>query len=34
MKTYAHVSKYLPVLFLGQKMFQTKIVEKIKSHVL
>ena len=34
MKTYAHLRKYLSALFLQWEMFQTKAVEKIKTHIL
>jgi hypothetical protein len=32
MKTYVHLWKYLAELFLVWEMFQTKFVEKIKTH--
>jgi hypothetical protein len=33
MKTKAHLSSYLAELFLKFKMFQTKLPEKIKTHI-
>jgi hypothetical protein len=32
MKDYAHLWKYLGEFFLEWAMFQTKVVEKIKTH--
>jgi len=34
MKTDIHLLSYLPQFFLEWKMFQTKVVEKIKKHIL
>jgi hypothetical protein len=34
MKTYVHLWQYLAELFLEWEMFQTKVVEKIKTHFL
>jgi hypothetical protein len=34
MKTYAHLWQYLTEFFLEWEMFQTKVVEKIKTHIL
>jgi hypothetical protein len=34
MKTYVHLWSYLAQLFLELEMFQTKVVEKIKTHIL
>jgi hypothetical protein len=34
MKTYVHLWQYLAEFFLEWEMFQTKVVEKIKTHVL
>ena len=34
MKTFSHLSQYLVKFFLGWEMFQTKVVEKIKTHIL
>jgi len=32
MKTYTHIRQYLAELFFEWQMFQTKVVEKIKTH--
>ena len=32
MKRYAHLREYLVHFFLGSEMFQTKFVEKIRTH--
>ena len=34
MKTFAHLWQYLGEFFLNWEMFQTKFVEKIKTHIL
>jgi hypothetical protein len=34
MKTYARLWQYLAEFFLEWQMFQTKVVEKIKTHIL
>jgi uncharacterized protein (DUF362 family) len=34
MKTYANLRLYLAEFFLEWEMFQTKVVEKIKTHIL
>jgi hypothetical protein len=34
MKTYVHLWHYLTEFFLEWEMFQTKVVEKIKTHIL
>jgi hypothetical protein len=34
MKTYVHFLSYLAQFFLELKMFETKVVEKIKTHIL
>jgi hypothetical protein len=34
MKTYIHLLSYLAYLFVELEMFQAKIVEKIKTHIL
>ena len=34
METYAHFWSYLSQFFLEWEMFQTKVVEKIKTHIL
>jgi len=34
MKTNKHLWSYLAQFFLKLKMFQTKVVEKIKTHIL
>ena len=34
MKTFSHLWQYLAEVFLEWKMFQTKVVEKIKTHIL
>jgi hypothetical protein len=34
MKTYIHLWQYLAVSFLQWELFQTKVVEKIKTHIL
>jgi hypothetical protein len=34
MKTYVHLWQYLARVFLEWEMFQTKVVEKIKTHIL
>jgi hypothetical protein len=34
MKTYVHLWQYLAEFFLEWEMFQTKFVEKIKTHIL
>ena len=34
MKTFSHLWQYLAKFFLEWEMFQTKVVEKIKTHVL
>ena len=34
MKTNIHFSSYLAHLFLKWEMFQTKVVEKLKTHIL
>ena len=34
MKTNIHYLSYLAQFFLELKMFQTKVVEKIKAHIL
>jgi hypothetical protein len=34
MKTYVHLCHYLAEFFLEWQMLQTKVVEKIKTHVL
>jgi hypothetical protein len=33
MKTFPHLWQYLSELFLEWEMFQTKIVEKIETHI-
>jgi len=33
MKTYIHLWKYLAELFLEWEVFQTKVVEKIITHI-
>ena len=32
MKTYVYYDRHLAELFLDREMFQTKVVEKIKTH--
>jgi len=34
MKTYTHFKSYLAHFFLEWKMFQTTVVEEIKTHIL
>jgi hypothetical protein len=34
MKTYVHVWQYIAEFFLQLEMFQTKVVEKTKIHIL
>ena len=34
MKTYVHLCCYLAEFFLEWEMFQGKVVEKIKTHIL
>jgi hypothetical protein len=34
MKTYVHLWQYLAEFFLAWEMFQTKFVDKIKTHIL
>ena len=34
MKIHVHLLVYLPEFFLEWEMFQTNVVEKIKTHVL
>jgi hypothetical protein len=34
MKAYAHLWQYLAEFFIEKEMFQTKVVEKIKTHIL
>jgi hypothetical protein len=34
MKTNTHLSSHLAQFFLESEMFQTKVVEKIKTHIL
>jgi hypothetical protein len=34
MKTYAHLWSYLAQYFLEWEMYQTKVAEKIKTHIL
>ena len=34
MKTFSHLWQYLTKFFLESKMFLTKVVEKIKTHIL
>jgi hypothetical protein len=34
MKTFSRLSQYLVKFFLGWEMFRTKVVEKIKTHIL
>ena len=34
MKTYVHLWSYLSYFFLEWEMFQTKVVEKVKAHIL
>jgi hypothetical protein len=34
MKTYVHLWQYLAEFFLEWEMFETKVVEKIKTHIL
>jgi hypothetical protein len=34
MQTYVHLSKYLTQFFLEWEMFHTKVVEKVKTHIL
>jgi hypothetical protein len=34
MKKYVHLWQYLTEYFLEQEMFQIKVVEKIKRHIL
>jgi hypothetical protein len=34
MKTYVHLRQYLAEFFLEWEMFQTKFVEKTKTHIL
>jgi hypothetical protein len=34
MKKFSYLWKYLPEFFLEWEMFQTKVVEKIKTHIL
>ena len=34
MKTYVHLWHYLAQFFLERKMFQIKIAQKIKTHIL
>jgi hypothetical protein len=34
MNTFSHLWQYLVKLFLEWEMFQTKVVEKIKTHIL
>jgi hypothetical protein len=34
MKTFSHFLQYLAKFFLEWEMFQTKVVEKIKTHIL
>jgi hypothetical protein len=34
MKTFSHLWKYLADFFLDWEMFQIKVIEKIKTHIL
>jgi len=33
MKTDTHLQSYLAQLFLEREMFQTKVIEKVKTHI-
>jgi hypothetical protein len=33
MKTYVHFSSYFPQFFLEWKMFQTKVLKTIRTHI-
>jgi hypothetical protein len=34
MKTFSHLQQYLPDFFLEWEIFQIKVVEKLKTHIL